>query len=172
VIEKGNKEAGAIFSACEKYRYRLWRAWGEGERVLWLMLNPSTADENQLDPTVTRCRNYSQAWGYGSFDVCNLFAIRATDPKVMLNDPLPVGEDNDYHILQAAKEADLVMVAWGVHGSHRDRWRAVVEMLEVNGIAMNCLKTTKAGHPCHPLYLKADLVPVQFRTIATNLAKA
>jgi hypothetical protein len=172
MISMGDHQSGAIFSSCERYRFRLWRNWGEGRRVLWIMLNPSTATHEILDPTVTRCRNYSRAWGYAGFEVCNLFAIRATNPRVIPYAPFPIGDGNDHHILQAAKEADLVMVAWGVHGAYRDRWRAVVEMLDANGVTMKCLKTTKAGHPCHPLYLKADLVPVIFKAKRVPWPKA
>ncbi|WP_244222910.1 DUF1643 domain-containing protein [Cupriavidus lacunae] len=49
-------EAGAILSDCEQYRYRLWREWGRSSPGLgFIMLNPSTADHQVNDPTITRC---------------------------------------------------------------------------------------------------------------------
>jgi hypothetical protein len=166
-VLKGTAKAGAIFSPCERYRYRLWRTWGdvpaEHKRIaLWIMLNPSTATHEVLDPTVTRCQNYSKAWGFDGFEVCNLFAIRSTDPKVMLADPDPIGSANDVHIIHAARAVSLVMVAWGNHGRHRDRGKDVVNMLDVEEIPLNCLAITGAGQPGHPLYLRSDLAPVPF----------
>src|SRR3989344_2064891 len=85
------------YSDCEKYRYVLTRIWkSKGGRVLFIGLNPSTADELKNDPTVTRMVNFSKNWGFGSLTVCNLFAFRATVPKVMKAENDPIGEENDY----------------------------------------------------------------------------
>jgi hypothetical protein len=102
-------ERTCIFSDCRKYRYTLWREWGDiratllpdphfdfypgrpDQFVQFVALNPSTADEKQDDPTVRRCVNYAKAWGFGAMCMTNLFALRATDPKVMLAHDLPIG---------------------------------------------------------------------------------
>src|SRR5690606_14314462 len=84
-------QAGAEFSACGTYRYRLWRIWDTDKPLLlWIMLNPSTADDKQLDPTCARCQKWAQTWGYGGFMVANVFALRSTDPKGLysINDPV------------------------------------------------------------------------------------
>lgn len=58
----------AVFSDCERYRYLLTRVWDTtGQRALFIMLNPSTADEIKNDPTVERCERRARALGFGAF---------------------------------------------------------------------------------------------------------
>lgn len=155
--------SGAYFSPCRRWRYTLWRTWDKDKpTVNWLMLNPSTADENVLDPTITRCVGYSKAWGYGGLVVTNLFAWRSTDPKGLLTVPDPVGKDNDQHIGAIAESTALTIAAWGVHGTLKDRARDVLYQLTEEHVPLYCLRVTKDGHPCHPLYLPADLKPMPY----------
>ncbi|HWV89920.1 MAG TPA: DUF1643 domain-containing protein, partial [Burkholderiales bacterium] len=108
--------SGAQFSRCRRWRYLLWRRWDESKPVAnFLMLNPSTADEVKLDPSCTRARNYAERWGYGALVVTNIFGWRATDPDEMKRVKDPVGRGNDRAILQAAKDAGIVVCAWGNH---------------------------------------------------------
>jgi hypothetical protein len=110
----------ATFDPTRTYRYQLTRTWDpDGPRVNFLMLNPSTADAFGLDPTVRRCVGFARRWGFGSLEVTNIFAFRATDPRVLVGQPEPVGAGNDQAILDAARKADRVVAAWGVRGSHR-----------------------------------------------------
>jgi hypothetical protein len=164
LVSRGDAYAGADFSPCGKYRYALWRVWKRlaRHRVLWIMLNPSTADEKQLDPTVTRCYKFSELWGYEGFTVANLFAIRATDPAVMRADPEPVGPENDHFLLELAQAHTLVICAWGNHGMHMNRALAVTERLLARQIPLYALKLTGKGQPSHPLYLPGNLAPVRF----------
>jgi len=165
MITKGTDLAGAVFDDTGQYRYQLWRrespAWlqsnGRQQRtILWVMLNPSTADEQQLDPTLRRCANYSHGWGFTAWEVCNLFAFRATDPKRMLSVVDPVGEDNDGMILEAAQRADQIVAGWGGHGTHRGRDIGVTALLKSTGKPVYCLKTVGIfSQPAHPLYLPA-----------------
>jgi len=153
--------SGATFSTCNRYRYALWRTWSESDHAcLFLMLNPSTADESVNDPTVERCQRYAQGWGYGGLVVCNLFAFRATDPALMKQEEDPAGPENDAAILDAARRCGIVVCAWGNHGSHLGRAKTVVSMLMADDIELHALKITGEGHPGHPLYLKKDLTPV------------
>jgi len=77
-------ETGAYFSADHVYRYVLWRRWDrQREPLVWVMLNPSTADDCRDDPTITRCRGFARNWGYGGITVVNLFALRATRPEAL-----------------------------------------------------------------------------------------
>ena len=124
------------------------------------MLNPSTADEVRLDPSCTRARNYAERWGYGGLLVTNLFGWRATDPQEMKAVRDPVGRGNDAAILRAAREAALVVCAWGNHGEHEDRARQVLEMLAA--FELHALKINAGGQPAHPLYLRARLRPIPF----------
>lgn len=128
--------------------------------IVWIGLNPSTADENQLDPTLRRIRGYSKAWGYNTFYMLNLFAFRATDPTVMRRAADPVGPENDYWILETVKRADKVICAWGRHGEYLGRQEAVLHLL--SGYPLYYLEKTCDGIPKHPLYLRGDLRPISF----------
>lgn len=154
-------EAGpATFSRDRRYRYTLTRVWDMTKpKILWVMLNPSTADEANLDPTLRRCLDYSYQWGYGMFAVVNLYAIRSTDRLAILKEPEPIGVDNDAYIMKYAKAADLVMAGWGTYGYYNDRGKKVRAMIEAEGITLHQLFLTGDGHPGHPLYLPKTLTP-------------
>jgi hypothetical protein len=161
--KRNGGEAGAIFSACRRWRYLLWRRWDEKKPVAnFLMLNPSTADEFQLDPSCTRARNYAERWGFGGVLITNIFAWRATDPQEMKSVKDPVGRGNDRAIVKAAREAKIVVCAWGNHGEHLDRAARVRKILEYNGVSPHVLRLNGSGHPAHPLYLPGNLTPARF----------
>jgi len=156
--------SGATFSSCRRWRYLLWRRWDEEKPIAnFLMLNPSTADETQLDPSCARARDYAERWGYGALIVTNLFAWRATDPKELKQAEDPVGRSNNQAILRSARQADLVLCAWGNHGAHLERASKVVRMLMGAGIRLEVLRITAADQPAHPLYLPAKLRPARWR---------
>jgi len=144
----------ALFSDCERYRYVLTREWDPaGQKALFIMLNPSTADEIKNDPTVERCERRARALGFGAFRVCNIFAYRATDPKVMRAEPDPNGPDNDQAIAESCAWADQVICAWGTHGAHMQRGAAVADLVRQSGVSPYHLGLSKDGHPKHPLYI-------------------
>jgi hypothetical protein len=155
--------SGASFSRCRRWRYLLWRKWGDGPVANFLMLNPSTADEVKLDPSCTRARLYAERWGFGAIIVTNLFGWRATDPDEMKAARDPVGSLNDAAILQAAREADLVVCAWGNHGAHLGRSKKVLELLSRNKAALHALRLNDSGEPAHPLYLPGALRAAPWR---------
>lgn len=151
----------AVISRCGTYRYRLDRVWDQGlPLVAFLMLNPSTADADQDDPTIRRCIGFAKSWGFGGLIVGNLFALRSTDPKALYEHPDPIGPDNDTHLVNIAQSARKVICAWGTHGAYRDRGREVGHRLEFFPLA--ALKVTKDGHPGHPLYIAASTQPKEF----------
>ena len=153
------KESSALFSRCRKYRYTLTRIWDYNRSLIsFIGLNPSTADEIKNDPTVTRCINYAKRWGYGGMIMLNIFAFRATEPKVLKAAADPVGAETDYWIQKKARESDLVVACWGTHGSFLNRGKEVIKLLS----NFKCLGVTKKGHPKHPLYLRNDIRPVVF----------
>jgi hypothetical protein len=155
--------SGATFSRCRRWRYLLWRCWDPAKPVAnFLMLNPSTADEFQLDPSCTRARNYAERWGYGALVVTNIFGWRATDPEAMKAVKDPVGRGNDAAIVQAAREAQITVCAWGNHGEHLGRGKAVLELLSSSRIPLHMLRLNGGGHPAHPLYLPGSLRPTEF----------
>lgn len=149
--------------AIYRYRYDLEIGDWIRQRCTFLMLNPSTADEDSPDPTVARCIGFARSFGYDRLTVVNLFALRATDPKVMLAHADPIGPRNDYHIDRAIEMSALVVCAWGNHGKHRDRARRVADRLAAWGIPLHCLGTNADGSPKHPLYLKANTRPQPWR---------
>lgn len=160
----------ATFSPCRRYRYRLEQGWGSGGRVLFVLLNPSTADELNDDPTVRRCWTFAADWGYGRGEVCNLFAWRDTDPRGMLAAEDPVGPENDFHLLEAADQASLIVCGWGAYGAHRGRAAEVTALLRGAGHTLYALGFTRDGQPRHPLYLRRQAVPTPFGDIPVDLS--
>lgn len=151
-------EKHATLSPCGQYRYTLIRQWGDGPRCCFIMLNPSTADAQEDDPTIRRCLGFARHWRFGSLIVVNLFAYRATDRNALARVPDPVGPDNDRHIQRAAVGSGRVVCAWGTWGSLFDRQRIVAEALAWG--PLHCLRTTGGGFPQHPLYCLSDTRPV------------
>ena len=146
-------ESGATLSDCERYRYHLWRRFGEGGTVAFVMLNPSTADATADDPTIRKCIGFAKRWGYGRVDVVNLFAWRATNPKELPNVLEPVGAKNNSHIFAVCRCADLVVFAWGSDKFARQRARQVRALLANVGTPTKALRLSKDGNPWHPLYV-------------------
>jgi hypothetical protein len=160
--------SGATFSQCRIYRYALWRIWDESlGMVMWIGLNPSTADETKDDPTIRRCKGFAADWGYGGIFMLNLFAFRATDPKAMMAAKDPIGPEN-YHWLQQYHEvAGRTIAAWGIHGGFVQQDAAVNRLERASSHAKTrclgddlwCLGKTKEGFPKHPLYVPAKAKP-------------
>ncbi|MBD2570358.1 DUF1643 domain-containing protein [Anabaena lutea] len=137
------------------YRYLLGRKWDANlQQVTFVMLNPSTADHEQDDRTLTRCIKFAQCWGYGSLEVVNLFAYRATKrPHLLLADD-PVGPKNNYYIQLATNRAEAIIVAWGGSKYPRIMNRNEEVLSLICGKNIDSLGLlTKDGHPRHPLYL-------------------
>lgn len=149
-----------MLSQCGAYRYTLVREWDPKlPRVLWVLLNPSTADASQDDPTLRKGIGFSKLWCFGSLCFVNLFAYRATKPKDMKSAQDPVGPENDCWILDQAHMADLAVVAWGNHGTHLGRDREVLALLGHRKVF--CLGLNSNGTPKHPLMLpySTKLIP-------------
>ena len=145
----------AHFSDCRRYRYLLTRELsGRRGPLLFVGLNPSTADETQNDPTIRRCIGFAESWGHSRLIVANLFAYRATHPKDLKTVRHPIGVENDRVLLRESREAQTVLLGWGVHGVYRNRHEEVLDLLSEH--PLYCLGVTKAGHPRHPLYLRSD----------------
>lgn len=157
----------AIISDCGRFRYSLTRTWGDGLRLLFVMLNPSTADALQDDATIRRCIRFAQAEHFGSLEVVNLFAYRARDPADLRREGYPVGPDNDFYIQAAACQAHRVCVAWGAVAEADDRIQVVMPLLRRAGREPECLHITRSGYPGHPLYLASAkrLLPYDFAAI-------
>lgn len=156
----------AWFSEDEAYRYALWWKWDDSlSPLLVCMLNPSTATEVNLDPTITGMLARAAAWGYGALIVINLFAFRATAPADMKAAADPVGPHNDavcsLLLEYASDDKGALLCGWGAHGSFMGRDTAFKQMAARSLVPTYALRFTKDGHPGHPLYIpRADpLIP-------------
>lgn len=154
-------DRGAVFSPCGMYRYTLERRWADGPMLLWVLLNPSIADAQRDDPTNRRGIAFSRQWGFGACVFVNLFAFRSPSPSEMKAAWQPIGPENDSHILDQVEKADRIVVAWGIHGPHRNRDRDVLALLSEQKLF--CLGITQKGHPRHPLYMRGDTIHQKFR---------
>lgn len=168
---------GACFSDDEMYRYRLWRTWDASlPRLLWVLLNPSTADGETNDATVRACIGFTcewqrrlSGWQYGGIEIVNLFAFRSTSRSALRMAVAPIGPDNDRYIVEAAQRAPRVVVAWGEHGSYRQRVREVCALLkEYAPLPLYCLGKNSDGSPRHPLYVPYSTDPIPYQCDAPD----
>lgn len=154
------QDAWASFSNDDKYRYKLGRIISEGRKsVLWIMLNPSTANAFILDPTLRKCREFSKRWGYNIMLVGNVFAYRSTDPKGLYKIKDPLGKENKKAIEEMAldynnSECDIIC-GWGQEKIVDKYKKQINDMLLPFAMEkmLYCLGTNKNGSPKHPLYL-------------------
>lgn len=163
-------EKKTILSDDRIYRYTLWRSWADDlfhnhtneGFIMFIGLNPSTADETLDDPTIRKCMGFAKRWGYLTICMTNLFAFRATEPRAMKGHPHPIGPDNDRWLAAIAREASIIVACWGVNGQHMGRDQEVMKLLD----NMECLRLTQAGHPEHPLYVPYTAERIPFNTEA------
>lgn len=147
----GGEERDAVLSPCGLYRYSLRRQWAPGHLVAFVGLNPSTADANIDDRTICKCRGFARRWGYSGFVMVNLFAFRATNPRVMKKAADPVGPENDAYLKHWSATTTCGLVAmWGAHGRFMERDTTVIKLLQGR---IDCLRHNQDGTPCHLLYL-------------------
>ena len=163
------KDAG--ISALGQYRYYLTRIWDEDKgKVLFIMLNPSTADAEKDDATTTRCINYAKKWGYGGIMIGNIYPYRTKSPKILKKWLKRYGGlgilphayyMNTSNVKRMAEEADLVICAWGGNYKGTPKW-----LKELN-VSQHYLELSKDGlTPKHPLgNLSKDLKPKRFLRI-------
>lgn len=153
----------AILSSCGRYRYTLERpiALAPQRWLLWVMLNPSTADATTDDATIRRVVGFTRSWGYEGALVGNLYAYRATSPfdlwafqKARGN---IVGPDNDEHLNRLLSRASCVVIAWGAHAERNPQRAEYVRRLLSRRLETYALGFTNSGQPVHPLRQPADL---------------
>lgn len=164
------------------YRYELWRTWHAGilaafhdtnnaqiahdmasssRYVNFICLNPSTADESTDDPTVRKCVKFARSWGFDALCITNLFAYRATDFRLAMKTTDPVGFGNDRHIISIARNASLVVCAWGLNGVFMSRGSIVRRMIA--RFDPHYLRLTRE-QPWHPLYLPDNTQPSRWHS--------
>ena len=152
-------KCSANLSKCRNYRYSLSRIWAEGPQVLFIMLNPSTADEHIDDPTIRRCISFAYSNGFGGITVVNLFAFRSSSPKDLKLQSDPIGPENDDWIRSMSECHDVIIAAWGNHGSYMNRGDAIRDKIQ----NLKCLGMNKSGQPKHPLYVKGGSPLCQYK---------
>lgn len=150
--------SSAVISDCQRFRYRLERqAAQEGRTAAFIMVNPSTADATDNDHTIRKLLGFAERHDIGRIIVGNKFAFRATDVKALRTAADPVGPDNDRHLEQIMRDADLHILAWGplakLPPNLRSRWRDVASIADRVGCRLMCLGSAQDGHPRHPLML-------------------
>ncbi len=153
-------EYSAEISPCGQYRWWLKRRWSNGTRdICFIMLNPSTADAEKDDPTIRRCIGFAKHWEFDSLTILNLFALRSTDKRALLNHRDPVGRPRADDDIRMAEDSAAVVAAWGDFVPYfRD-----LEVLRLLGkMPILCLGTTKNKRPKHPLYLSNKTKPEFF----------
>lgn len=155
----------AVLSEDGLYRYRLERSWGDGSAAAtWVMLNPSTADAEVDDPTLTHCVTFTRQAGWDRLVVVNLFGLRSTDPAELARAADPVGPDNLDHVQTALQEAGLIVAAWGAHPmALRSPIRLKLLDMAPAGVDVVCLGLAGGRHPHHPVRLGYSTPFVPFR---------
>lgn len=152
--------SGAEFSDDRTHRYWLWRRWWmqcePRQMAMFIGLNPSTADENVDDPTVRRCIDFAKQWGFGGMIMTNIFSIRSTDPQG-IRQAGAARLENEQSLVRLAAKAGRVVCCWGTHGAYQGQGARIRELLA--DVPLYHLGLSKAGHPKHPLYLKATTQP-------------
>ena len=150
---------GAELSDCNRFRYKLWRIWDASKPlVMFMMMNPSTADSLQDDPTIRRCRNFAIDWGYGGFYVGNLYPYRSSNPKDLKTAPQIDSAliRNKSAIKEMADKCDKIVCAWG----NAQAWP---KDLLADFDNLYYIKLSSKGVPVHPLFLKKDLTLKKIR---------
>jgi hypothetical protein len=160
----------AGFSRCGRYRYWLRRSWDRTlPQCAFVGLNPSTANAKTNDPTLRRCIDFAQQWGFGSLLMVNLFSLRATDPRELLGEYDPIGPRTNLWLRRARGESQLIIAAWGNGGALQNRHSIAAKLLG----NMRCLGVTATGMPKHPLYCPktTPLLPFTLGPQAVGLLK-
>jgi hypothetical protein len=159
-------QRSVIFSECGLFRYLLEHDFGGSGPVVSLgMVNPSKADGQKNDPTMTKVDGFATRMGASKVIVWNPFALISKDVRDLRTASDPIGPENDAYIEQAIRGADIHIVAWGpltkLPKPLRGRLRSVVNVLEAAGAKPMCWGTALDGQPRHPLMLAyaTPLVP-------------
>ena len=152
---------GLEYSAIIKgnYRYSLKREWDDYNlnKAVFVLLNPSTADDTLDDRTTQRCISFAKKMGCGSLELVNVFAYRCTNWRELkeLSKEEAIGPENQFYLENALHSGAKILVGWGENCTiHHKDYQELAEWFK--GYSPYCLGVTKEGHPRHPLYVKSD----------------
>lgn len=164
-MDKELLESDAVFSQDGKHRLVLSRTWDDSKaKLLFIGLNPSIANKDKNDPTITRTIRFAETWGYGGFCMVNLFSLIETSPKQLIKRRKLIHRDNDKTIQKLIQEVELVILAYGNLGLHRNRHQQILKLVE----NPHCIAVTKLGLPAHPLYQKYSKKPLKYGFISSH----
>ncbi len=135
ITEKSITKTDVIFSEDRQHRYLLRKSWNKNKRkAMVIMINPSSANEVNMDYTTMYVINNLSKLDYGTVEIVNIYSKIDTKIQVttLENDLSDI--DNDKQLLQSAKETDTIIIAWGKCGENnakiKERQLDVLEMLE------------------------------------------
>lgn len=161
VISNLFNTSGAEFSKCGKYRYQLWRIWDTTKPlVMFIGLNPSTANDTTDDPTIRRVKSLTASWGFGGFYMMNLFPFITPYPEELETADHQL-QEYDQLLLQISSRCIKVIFAWGSFKVAQERAETVIRMFP----HAECLQINKDGSPKHPLYCKSNTKPLPYRLL-------
>ncbi len=157
----GDKNVGAIFSHERQYRYALWRMWDTNPPVMFIGLNPSTANELEPDPTITRVMGFAKAWGHGGIYMVNCFPFVSSNPDLLKPDNMIDEMKKNHELIDFfAKDCSQIIFAWGNFKIVKNEFQDV--RLSKLFPGAKCLIKNKNGSPRHPLYVKGDVIPTPY----------
>ena len=163
MVQVDNEPSGAVFVEDRTHRLYLWRRWNKSQPwIMFIGLNPSTADERLNDPTIRRCIGFAERWGYGGMFMCNVFTLVSSDPA-KLNTRIPEVKGSSLAMRVIRDKCDKAVASWGgLITKVKDREDRVARTITELS-PLYCLGTTKQGHPRHPLYIPYSQELVLFR---------
>ncbi len=157
-----NQFSGAVFDQHRAYRFILWRFWNDSPRVLFIGLNPSTANELQSDPTIRRCIDFAQNWGYGGMFFCNLYSYVSTDPRLLSSEEA-LHAANIPAITMATSLSVLTVAAWGNGVELVENGKSVAGHITKIIEPSLCFGLTQKGNPKHLLYLPSEAELIKYK---------
>ena len=168
-MQINNEPSGAIFTDNRTHRLYLWRRWNkERPWVMFIGLNPSTADERLNDPTVRRCIGFAARWGYGGIFMCNVFTLVSTDPKKLnVQTPIAMGASSAMKVIRG--RCSKAVAGWGNLITQVRQGEERIEQIKQKLSPLYCLGMTKQGHPRHPLYLPYSTELIAYNRHQTNI---
>jgi hypothetical protein len=157
--------SGAIFTDERTHRVYLWRIWDRTKPlVMFILLNPSTANETLDDPTVKRCIGFAKRWGYGGVFMCNVFTLVSTDPKALNKEQnIAMGASLAMRVIR--EKCDKAIAGWGTYVTQVRQWEDRVERIKRDLSPLYCLGLTQDGHPKHPLYLPYNTPLIEYSEV-------
>lgn len=160
---------GASFSECREYRFALWRIWDESKPlVMFIGLNPSTANETEPDQTIKSVTRISKNLGYGGFYMMNCFPYVSTNPNDLIDHDKTVYSQqqffiNNQKLKEVSDKCKDIVFAWGKFKVLQKRSLELIKMFpHAKALILN-----KDNSPRHPLYVKSDCQLIPFSITKT-----